>query len=496
MLSIKRTILTLALTLTAALASAFDIKIASGERWYGIDQNKTVTIDSKNTIGNPSFLISNKGRYIYSDQPFDATITDKAVTLSREVKVATGGKSLREAYLYCFHRNFREQQPSIEKSLYSSIIYDLRGSKEYLGVNGDLVSCVDKIIAEGWPKGIILLGDDWQTSLGSYAVDEQYYTNLSEQIQKIKEKGFKIIVSITPYVSASGRMFNNYKNQGLLVTDPQSGEPIIIETKGYGYAAIFDITASGAIQIAKNHLAKNKANYGFDGIFTDCGIAADPSINPKHQEFKNLWNALCDNTSMPLNIKSYNAGHYTPSITTYKYQALSNAENFLTDYLSKGFMYMPFNAVAIHCGNGLDNQSQISRYLQSTGLSPMCMVPFLPYAIEDNTIKANAKSIVDMREKLSSYILESLEESLVTGEPLIRSLEYMYPRQGFYDCYDQYMLGTRYLVVPPKGDSNTRTVRFPKGHWYGPNGEHIKGPVVKSITIKDSQMLYFSNQKQ
>ena len=62
-----------------------------------------------------------------------------------------------------------------------------------------------------------------------------------------------------------------------------------------------------------------------------------------------------------------------------------------------------------------------------------------------------------------------------TGEPIVRSMEYAFPGQGFETCTDQYMLGDRYLVAPMMTSGHSRSVRLPKGRWQDENGKVYKG---------------------
>lgn len=476
--------------------NAQEVKINSGEKWYGIKQDVIVNVDSKNKQGKPQFLISNKGRYIYSQQPFDALLTEKKITFSCEVKVENGGKTLREAYLYCYHRNFRDHETQIAKELYTQPIYDLRGRSEYLSLEGNLIKAVDNILDEGWPKGIILLGDEWQTNLGSYSLDSQYYTDFKAQIEELHNKGFKIILSVTPYVGASGRIFNNYLSKHFLVLDNETELPKVVEKIGYGHLAILDIEVQSAKDYLVQQIKQIVNDYNIDGIFSDASIALERDSKLNVSEFIDQWNGLCQEIPLPLNIRYSYSDHYTPSLHSYSYEDISRSDNFLKDYLNHKFMFTPFSSEILDGGIGLYDKYDAAKYLQHTSLMPMFIIPFLPYQLTSSELKANCTSIIKIRTKLSDYILKSIEESLLTREPLMRSLEYIYPRQGFFDCSDQYMLGKQYMIVPPNNNQQTsRTVRFPRGTWYSPSGEKIKGPVVKKLNIKDSEVLYFSNHK-
>ena len=57
------------------------------------------------------------------------------------------------------------------------------------------------------------------------------------------------------------------------------------------------------------------------------------------------------------------------------------------------------------------------------------------------------------------------------------------------------MIGSKYLVAPLLGESDTRTVRFPRGVWIGPQGERFKGPLVTTVISRDGELLIFESAK-
>ena len=81
-------------------------------------------------------------------------------------------------------------------------------------------------------------------------------------------------------------------------------------------------------------------------------------------------------------------------------------------------------------------------------------------------------------EQLGDYIVSQAKNASITGEPIVRHMDYAFPNQGFEECRDQYMLGDKYLVAPIMSSGNTRTVKLPKGKW-------------KDDLGKDSSYLFF-----
>ncbi|HZH00712.1 MAG TPA: glycoside hydrolase, partial [Flavisolibacter sp.] len=78
---------------------------------------------------------------------------------------------------------------------------------------------------------------------------------------------------------------------------------------------------------------------------------------------------------------------------------------------------------------------------------------------------------------------------------VVRSMEYVFPHQGFAENADQFMLGDKYLVAPVLSRENARTVVFPKGRWRSEHGRIIKGPAKKRFDVPIDQLLWFESVK-
>ena len=109
-------------TVTAQYNTKIDI--LKGEKWWGVfiggDQLMPLeepfpkTDLSVWTKSNAiPFLVSSRGRYIWSKTPFKIEFTGEACLIdspTEEVEAVTEGKTLREAYLVCYHKNFAPQE--------------------------------------------------------------------------------------------------------------------------------------------------------------------------------------------------------------------------------------------------------------------------------------------------------------------------------------------------------------------------------------------------
>ena len=77
--------------------------------------------------------------------------------------------------------------------------------------------------------------------------------------------------------------------------------------------------------------------------------------------------------------------------------------------------------------------------------------------------------------KYTPYIIQLAKESANSGEPIIRSLEYVFPNQGFGTVKDQFMLGEKNMIAPIVEKAYQRKVAFPNGAWIGVVGG-VNGP--------------------
>ena len=71
-----------------------------------------------------------------------------------------------------------------------------------------------------------------------------------------------------------------------------------------------------------------------------------------------------------------------------------------------------------------------------------------------------------LHEQMQGEIVNAVADAEKTGEPILRSLEYNYPNQGYAKIIDEFMLGQEYLIAPvlEKG-ATSRKVVFPQGTW-------------------------------
>ena len=92
--------------------------------------------------------------------------------------------------------------------------------------------------------------------------------------------------------------------------------------------------------------------------------------------------------------------------------------------------------------------------------------------------------MANLHFRLGNEIYSLAKECAVSGEPMVRNLEYEFPGKGYEEIKDQFMLGNKIMVAPvvEKGQ-RSRDVLFPEGKWKGDDGKTITGPIKLKIDV-------------
>ncbi|HVK48915.1 MAG TPA: hypothetical protein VM488_13740, partial [Pseudobacter sp.] len=137
------------------------------------------------------------------------------------------------------------------------------------------------------------------------------------------------------------------------------------------------------------------------------------------------------------------------------------------------------------------DQDLVVRSAQCHALMPMMQFSVAPWRILDQQHLAAVKAAVELRKKYTPQIMDLVRKSAITGEPVVRHMEYAFPGSGFEACNDQFMLGNNLLVAPVLAKSGRREVVLPKGKWKYIDGKLFKGPAKITVDAALDQLPFF-----
>ena len=118
-----------------------------------------------------------------------------------------------------------------------------------------------------------------------------------------------------------------------------------------------------------------------------------------------------------------------------------------------------------------------------------------PWRVLDVEHLNAVKKAVEIRNQFTPQILELARQSAKTGEPIVRSLEYVFPHQGFENIKDEFMLGDSILVAPLDKKGSSRSVVLPKGKWLGDDSKTLDGGATYTLDVPIDRIPYFQRKQ-
>ncbi len=459
----------------------------------------------------PLFL-SNKGRYIWSDKPFKFEIKDNILKIKSEyenISVQEAGKNLRDAYLEASQKYFPPTGTLPDELFFTMPQYNTWIELVYNQNQEDILKYAKSIIDKDFPKGVLMIDDNWQRHYGNFEFKPDKFPNPKGMVKQLHDMGFKVMLWICPFVSPDNPEYRDLAKKGYLIKKKGTDTPAIINWWN-GQSACYDLTNPEAFDYYVSILKNMQKEYGIDGFKLDAG---DNSFyNPEHIDSYKKDAISVDHTlawakiGLEFPFNEYRAGWKMggqPLVQRlgdkdYSWGAVSI---LVPEMIAAGLLGYAYACPDMIGGGqfgsfiGLDqskfNQHLIVRSAQVHTLMPMMQFSVAPWRILSKENLEIVRKMAHLHQQFGNYIIEEARKSSQTGEPIIRHMEYAFPYQGFQECKDQFMLGDKYMVAPVVTAENKRTVKLPKGKWRDDKGRTYKGGRILNIEVPLDRLLYF-----
>lgn len=492
-----------ALSLTGAeKVKPTEVKIQNSEKWWGLvvdPANVRLPFDHPFEINtanvsperySANMMISNRGRYVWSKKPMKVESDGKKLFITPSdgeiVKVEKSGRTLREGYLMCCHKNFPPHTSGISSTLFQYPIYELGGAEALLYTASDVEQFASLLHSKGAPKGTILLPQGWNSPSGAMTFDSEAYPNPKEMIEELHSKGMKVMLTVTPYVMAAGRGYQQMRKEGRLINN-SDGEPIVFQSR-LGYTACRALSSQEVARLG-TALKELQKEYGVDGFYFDCLDALSLlGDNPTELfNFIEAWHKASEGIEVAIYSSpvSQQLGGIASSVSTtrnYTWESLAESLETAIDASLFGFTR---TCMAADLNFAKQAPNLILRTASLAALLPVAIIPYAIWGLNEKYTKPFC-SLLKWRAENGEYILSLAQQGTTSAEPIIRHLEYQFPRTGFTNAHDEFMLGPKWLVAPVVSDAGVRMVRLPKGRWKEVgSGRIIKGPRVVDVDVSD-----------
>ena len=498
------------------------IEYLPGEKWWGpaaaagsqMPYGTTPKVDlATEAFGNQSapLLVSNKGRYVWSDEPFVYEFGPDALTLtshSGPIGAVKAGETLRDAYLAASEKHFPPSGTLPADLFFSKPQYNTWIELLYDQSQEKVLRYARDIVANGFPVGVLMIDDNWQKYYGNFEFKPETFPDPAALVKELHGMGFKVMLWITPFVSPDSREFRALKDKGYLVMDKEGREPALISWWN-GTSAAYDLSNPKAYAHLRGQLASLQEEFGIDGFKFDAG---DPDMYREDavsvfdgRSYGAAQTELWVKMGLGFPYNEYRASWKMggqPVVQRLRDKAYSweDAARLVPDMLAIGLIGHPYACPDMIGGGefgsflnitGDFDQRLIVRSCQIHAMMPMMQFSVAPWRVLDKKHLDICIRYARWHEQLGDYILELAHHASRTGEPIARHMEYAFPGQGFETCRDQFMLGDRYLVAPVLDDKDTRTVRLPAGKWRDDQGNSYEGGREYTIDAPIERLPWF-----
>lgn len=533
---ILTTLIAAMIAVPAFCQTRLEVKILDGEHWWGgLDDYLNGRLGTQEDIpwsassqisfdlrtGSYSnqcvpFLVSDKGRYIWSDSAFAASFRDGSIFLEGEddLKLTQAGSTLREAYLDASGKHFPPSGTIPPEEFIRSPQYNTWIELTYNQNQKDILKYAHAIVDNGFPvDAVLMIDDNWQKYYGNFEFKPERFSDPKGMFDELHGLGFKAMLWVCPFISPDSPEYRFLAKEGYLIKDAAGKYPLIRRWWN-GYSAVVDLSNPDARAWFAAQLKGLQENFGVDGFKLDAGDAENyvkgtctvydgKSYGPEqtllwakfteefpYNEFRACWKMAGQPAVQRLQDKSY---------------SWDGVARLMPSMLASGIEGHIYNCPDMvgggEFGSFIDidedkfDQDLIVRSCQIHSMMPMMQFSVAPWRILDGKHLDICKSYAKLHADMGQYLLDQAHKCSHSGEPLIRSMEYAFPGEGFETCTDQYMLGDTYLVAPMYGPGYSRTVKLPKGTWVDETGKKYKGGREYTLEVPIERLPYFTMKR-
>ena len=511
--SIKKSILLvismLAITYTFAQqkqVKSLKIPLGKASWWTGII-NKGEIMPLENGFKGTFFsnygnqvqplLISNDGQTVWSEIEYVFEVKNDTIYINSEESSLIynkTGNTLKDAFTYASKTYFPPAGKMPEELLFSSPQYNTWIELIYNQNQEDILKYANGIIDNGFPPGVLMIDDNWQEDYGKWDFHEGRFSNPKMMMDSLHSMGFKVMLWICPFVSPDCDVYRELDAKNILLKDAQTKDTVnnsALIRWWNGASAELDLSNPEAMKWFHEQLDFLQTEYGVDGFKFDagdfefynnvksykegatpqdhCEYYAEIGLEYPLNEYRAMWKM---------------AGQPLVNRLRDKYHTWGDVQKLVPDILLQGIVGYNFTCPDMVGGGDFSSflpgaimdQDLIVRSAQSHALMPMMQFSVAPWRVLDKEHLNAVKKAVEIRKEYTPLILKLAKESAINGEPIVRSMEYVFPHKGYESINNQFMLGDKVLVAPFLSKDNKREVILPKGKWKNSNGKIIKGP--------------------
>ena len=513
------------------LSVCMNIKMIENEYWWGLsaslgvkmpfskETDLTVDLGDRGTSNQiMPLLVSSKGRYIWSENPFCVTFKDGEITLEgEEIILDESGKNLKDAYLNASKNHFPFDNAELAHEFFETAQYNGWMQFTYNPTQEKVLEYAHGIVDNGFEPGILIIDEGWHQPYGTWDFDKIKFPDPAKMVEELHNLGFKVMLWVCPFVRNDGEQYVKSMRYGAefgeskistelyLRTDEEVWYSPAIVQWWNGYSAILDFTKEADNNFLKIQLDALMENYKIDGFKFDGGswpYYSDLCCKNGHileEEKKYLRNIAWNEFGRAYKYHEYKDSYKCGgkcSISRLADRAHSWDKNGLNtiipNTIAQGLIGHPFVcpdmigggewSMFLRDGFVFDEELFV-RMAQASTYLPMMQFSLAPWEYLNEENCSYCLDAAKKHKEIAPEIIRLVNESRRSGEPIVKPMAYEFPEENYETVKDYFIFGKNTLVAPvlEKGHI-TKTVRLPKGF----NWEYIDGSIYhggETVTV-------------
>lgn len=498
-----------------------NIALLRDENWFGGQVSDGINMPYKDgfkgCLLNTStenqtmpLLLSDKGRFIWSEDPFSYEFSANELILSSsfsEIYLYEGFADLKGAYLEACNKFFKFDEKTPNEMLFKKPQYNTWIELMYNQTEENILNYANDIIKEGYPTGVLMIDDNWQEDYGIFKFHEGRFNNPKEMIKKLHSMGFLVMLWVSPFVSPDSQTYRALSKKGYFIKNADGNDYMCKWWNGY--SALLDCTNPEAVLWLQSELDYLMKEYGVDGFKLDAGdrffynetLVSNVNVNP--QEHCKAYAML----GLKYDLSEYRAsykmgGKALAQRLCDKQHSWDNSGlgSLIPNALAQGLMGYAYNCPDMIGGGQYENflpenlnidEELVVRYAQCSAMFPMMQYSVAPFRVLS---EGNAKICLDMAKLHTDFgdiIYKLAKDVAVTSEPIMRSMAYEFSDE-YSHISNQFLLGDKILVAPVTTKATyEREVVLPKGVWRSDRDECFNGPITIKTDVPIERLPYF-----
>ncbi|WP_084129046.1 glycoside hydrolase family 31 protein [Demequina sp. NBRC 110055] len=522
-------------TLTSAPATqpATEVTLAlePGERWWGgaVEDAHALPYGGRRFTrdlaaphassalleeGKPSnqaapLLVSTTGRIVWSPRPFSFTFADGTLNArGHELVSERAGSTLGEAFRAASARYFPASGSTPARELFTAPQYNTWIEQPYHPTQASVLAYAQRILDAGMRPGTLFIDDCWSPDYGTWHFDPARFPDPAEMTRILHRQGFHVMLWVVPFVSPDSAAFRSLESEGLLVREA-SGRTAVRRWWN-GLSAVLDLSHPRARTWMTDQLDRLVHDVGIDGFKFDGGDIRDfraddlTAAGAQPVDQCEAWASLGSRYPFNEYRASWKSGGQPLAQRLQDKPPLWGPEGIgalIPEMLAQGMIGHPYVCPDMIGGGeitSMSTQTEIDqeffvRYAQVAAMAPMAQFSVLPFRVLDARHLAAVEAALALRESLMPLISQLLDNAALTGEPMLRPMEYH--ATGMADVTDQYFLGPDLIVAPViEPGARTRVVHLPDGQWRGLDGTAYEGPCTVTADVTLDSIPRFARQ--